>query len=110
MRDTTVALRPNIEFGGQADLRSGGWLRPYGSLGVSFLSDDAFMSNANFRGVQGNVDDFRTRSHITSVLGEAGVGVQLMTGKGYELTAEYQARFGSHFVSHQGSARLSVRF
>lgn len=110
MRDTTLALRPNVEFGARVDLASGGWLRPYGSLGVTLLSDDALSTQANLRGLDGVVSDFRTTSHMTRVLGDAGVGIHLMTGKGYELTAEYQAQFGRNVVSHQGSARLAVRF
>ncbi|WP_371820328.1 autotransporter outer membrane beta-barrel domain-containing protein [Verticiella alkaliphila] len=110
LSDTTVALRPNVEFGARLDLASGGWLRPYGSLGVTVLSDDTLSGQANLRGLDGVVADFRTTSHMTRVLGDAGVGVHLMTINGYEVTAEYQAQFGRHFVSHQGSARFAKRF
>ena len=109
MSKTLLALSPNVEIGGRFDLDGGRWLRPYGTLGVTLLSDDHFTGLASFQG-SGGLGLFATGSRIPDKLGEAGLGLQIGLGGGVELTGEYQAHVGDRFLSHLGTARLSVRF
>ncbi len=109
MSKALVAFSPNVEIGGRFDLEDGLWVRPYGTLGVTILSDDHFTGYASLQG-SGPLGLFATSSRIPDKVGEAGLGLQMSFGGGIELTGEYQAHVGDRFLSHLGSARLSVRF
>ncbi|KMO36289.1 heme utilization protein [Methylobacterium variabile] len=106
---TLVAFSPNVEIGGRIDLDAGRWIRPYGTLGVTLLSDDHFTGIASFRG-SGGLGAFATSSRIPDQLGEAGLGFQIGLGNGIELTGEYQAHVGDRYLSQTGTARMQVRF
>lgn len=106
---TLFAFSPNVEIGGRFDFDGGRWLRPYGTLGVTLLSDDHFTGLASFQGTGLN-GLFATSSRIPDTVGEAGLGFQIGLGGGVELTGEYQAHVGDRFLSHLGTARLAVRF
>lgn len=104
-----AAVSPNGEIGGRIDLEGGRWLRPAGTLGMVVLSDDHFTGRASFPGT-GALGRFATESSIPDRLGEAGLGLQISLGNGVEVTGEYQAQVGDHFVAQSGTARLQVRF
>ncbi len=106
---TLVAFSPTVEIGGRIDLDGGRWIRPYGTLGMMVLSDDHFTGRASFQGT-GALGRFATESSIPDRLGEAGLGLQLSLGNGVEVTGEYQAQVGDHFVAQSGTARLQLRF
>ncbi|WP_267356588.1 MULTISPECIES: autotransporter outer membrane beta-barrel domain-containing protein [unclassified Methylobacterium] len=106
---TLVAFSPNVEIGGRIDLEGGRWIRPYGTLGLMVLSDDRFTGRASFQGT-GALGRFATESSIPDRLGEAGLGLQISLGNGVEVTGEYQAQVGDHFVAQSGTARLQMRF
>lgn len=106
---TLLAFTPTVEIGGRIDLDGGRWMRPYGTLGVTFLSDDHFIGRASFQGT-GALGLFSTESSIPDRLGEAGLGLQISLGGGVEVTGEYQAQVGDHFLAQSGTARLQLRF
>lgn len=106
---TLLAFSPNVEIGGRIDLEGGRWIRPYGTLGVTILSDDHFTGRASFQGT-GALGLFATQSSIPDRLGEAGLGLQLSLGNGVEVTGEYQSQIGAHFLAQSGTARLQLRF
>lgn len=68
---TLVAFSPMMEIGGRIDLDGGRWVRPYGTLGVTLLSDDHFTGKASFNGT-GALGLFATESSIPDRLGEVG--------------------------------------
>ncbi len=98
-----------VEIGGRVDPDGGRWIRPYGTLGGTFLSDDHFIGRASFQGT-GALGLFSTESSILDRLGEAGLGLQISLGGGVEVTGEYQAQVGDHFLAQSGTARLQLRF
>ena len=106
---TLAAFSPMLEIGGRIDLDAGRWIRPFGTLGVTFLSDDHFTGKASFQGT-GALGLFATESAIPDRLGEVGLGFQVSLGGGIELTGEYQGQVGDHFLSHSGTARMQLRF
>ncbi|KAA0123607.1 autotransporter outer membrane beta-barrel domain-containing protein [Methylobacterium sp. P1-11] len=106
---TLVAFSPMLEIGGRIDLDEGRWIRPYGTFGVTLLSDDHFTGKASFQGT-GALGLFATESAIPDRLGEMGLGFQISLGGGIEVTGEYQGQVGDHFVSHAGTARMQLRF
>ncbi|MCJ2141575.1 autotransporter domain-containing protein, partial [Methylobacterium sp. E-066] len=106
---TLVAFSPMLEIGGRIDFDDGRWIRPFGTFGVTLLSDDHFTGKASFQGT-GALGLFATESAIPDRLGEAGLGFQVSLGGGIEVTGEYQAQVGGHFLSHAGTARMQLRF
>ncbi|GGC69935.1 hypothetical protein GCM10010994_30650 [Chelatococcus reniformis] len=105
---TLYSVSPNVEIGGRFDLASGYWLRPFGTVGFTLLSDDGFVGLA---ALQGNVDGaFATTSRVPDRLLDVGLGVQIASGTGLEFTAEYQAHTGRDYLAHTGTARLAWRF
>ncbi|MGU3287938.1 autotransporter outer membrane beta-barrel domain-containing protein [Methylobacterium mesophilicum] len=106
---TLVAFSPMLEIGGRIDLDEGRWIRPFGTLGVTLLSDDHFTGKASFQGT-GALGLFATESSIPDRLGEMGLGFQISLGGGIEVTGEYQGQVGDHFLSHAGTARMQLRF
>ncbi|MDH2309832.1 autotransporter outer membrane beta-barrel domain-containing protein [Methylobacterium brachiatum] len=106
---TLVAFSPMLEIGGRIDLDEGRWIRPFGTLGVTLLSDDHFTGKASFQGT-GALGLFSTESAIPDRLGELGLGFQISLGGGIEVTGEYQGQVGDHFLSHAGTARMQLRF
>ncbi|MCJ2123193.1 autotransporter outer membrane beta-barrel domain-containing protein [Methylobacterium sp. J-077] len=106
---TLVAFSPMLEIGGRIDLDDARWVRPFGTLGVTLLSDDHFTGKASFQGT-GALGLFATESAIPDRLGELGLGFQVSLGGGIEVTGEYQGQVGDHFLSHAGTARMQLRF
>jgi uncharacterized protein with beta-barrel porin domain len=104
-----VAFGPAMEIGGRIALEGGRWIRPYGTLGMMVLSDDHFTGRASFPGA-GPLGRFATESAIPDRLDEAGPGLQISLDPGGEVTGEYQAQVGDHFVAQSGTARLQLRF
>jgi len=106
---TLVAFSPMLEIGGRIDFDDGRWIRPFGTFGVTLLSDDHFTGKASFQGT-GALGLFSTESAIPDRLGELGLGFQISFGGGIEVTGEYQGQVGDHFLSHAGTARMQLRF
>lgn len=109
-RKTLFSVNPNVEVGGRFDLGGGTWMRPYASLGFTLLSSDKFTMQSSFRDDPVGLGAFRTVARIPDKLVDIGLGLQLSSGRGFELTAEYQSQLGKDYVSQTGSARLSWRF
>ncbi|MBB2961145.1 autotransporter outer membrane beta-barrel domain-containing protein [Methylobacterium sp. R2-1] len=109
LHKSLFAFSPNVEIGGRYDIDAESWIRPYGKLGITMLSDDKFVGRASFQGSNG-LGLFSTASRIPDLVGDAGLGVQVKFGAGVELLGEYQSQVGDHFFSHTGSVRLQARF
>lgn len=110
-RKTVLSVSLNPEIGGRFDLANGYWLRPYGSVGFTLLSDDNLVTRVSFQGVPTEFfSTFSTTSRIPDRLLDLGLGLQVSPGSGLEFTAEYQSQLGKDYISQGGAARLSWRF
>jgi len=107
--DWTFALSPAVEFGSRIDVAEG-WLRPYGSVGVTYLLDDQVHQNFVFGGENGDGFEFVSTSAAPDLLVDVGVGLQLYVNDRYELRGEYNAQIGDNFLGQEGSVRFSVKF
>ncbi|MGV6871972.1 hypothetical protein ACUSIJ_04680 [Pseudochelatococcus sp. B33] len=107
---TVYSFTPNLEIGGRFDISDGVWLRPYGTVGFALLSHDKHTLRANLLDDLGRVDTFETSAYMPDKLVDFGIGVQIFSDKGVDFTTEYKATKGRHYLSHTGSAKLSVRF
>ncbi|MBS7696485.1 MULTISPECIES: autotransporter outer membrane beta-barrel domain-containing protein [unclassified Chelatococcus] len=105
-----VAFTPAVEIGGRVDLSPTMWLRPYASVGVSFLAKDSMRVGVGFTDSLVPVQDFVTEVAMPGRLVNLTAGAQLFSGEGYDLRAEYKAGIGDKYLSQEVSARLSIPF
>jgi hypothetical protein len=108
--DLIFAASPNIEVGGRLDLSEQLWLRPYASVGVTFLTDDEFVSRVRLQGSTDPSGGYDSSARLPNFLGDVSGGVQIFSSSGYELKAEYKAQFGDNYLGQEGSLRFAVRF
>ncbi|MFA5488945.1 MAG: autotransporter outer membrane beta-barrel domain-containing protein, partial [Candidimonas sp.] len=104
----TATLTPTLEVGGRVFLK-GGVLRPYFSVGASWMSDSSWVVDAHLQGDPLR-ESFRLRTSLPKAMGEVKAGVELVSGGGYEVKAEYDLRFAKGYVSRTGMLRMAVRF
>lgn len=109
LNDWTFALSPAVEVGTRIDIPEG-WLRPYGSVGITYLLDDQVEQNFVFGGENGDGFEFVSTSAAPDLLVDVGVGLQLYVNDRYELRGEYNAQIGDNFLGQEGSVRFSVKF
>lgn len=107
---TIYALSPNVEIGTRFDIAPDYWIRPYGTIGFTLLSHDTVSSRASLQGASIEAGSFETVSPLPHQLFDVGAGVQIYAAEGIDFTAEYKASKASGYLSHTGSAKLSVRF
>ncbi|OZB05238.1 MAG: hypothetical protein B7X67_12455, partial [Rhizobiales bacterium 39-66-18] len=110
LKEWTLAFSPAVELGARIDLGPDYWLRPYGSVGVTFLSNDSLAFQSRLAGAAPSVPSFTNSVPLPATLLDVTAGLQLVNAKGYEVRAEYKAQTGNDFLAQELSARLSVPF
>ncbi|MEP9375285.1 hypothetical protein ABLE91_01130 [Aquabacter sp. CN5-332] len=104
------AFSPNVEIGGRFDLSPSLWLRPHGSVGMTFFAKDSMPIGVSLSDADDAIGDFMTEVTMPSTLVNLAAGVQLFDTKGYEVRAEYKADIGDNYLSQELSARFAVQF
>ncbi|WP_421566456.1 autotransporter outer membrane beta-barrel domain-containing protein [Ochrobactrum sp. EDr1-4] len=107
--DWTFALSPAVELGTRIDVAKG-WLRPYGTVGFTYLHDEQMSQNFLFGGENGDGFAFVSTSAAPEFLVDVGLGLQLYVDERYELRGEYNAQIGDNFLGQEGSVRFAVKF
>lgn len=110
MNEWTVALSPSIEPGTRVDLGQHGWLRPYVSLGATFLNNRGLESEVSFTDGLGRGLQFRSSSALPHRMLNLGAGLQLFKEGSYELRTEYKAQFGKDYRHQELSLRAAIPF
>ncbi|VVE47736.1 outer membrane autotransporter barrel domain-containing protein 8 [Pandoraea iniqua] len=104
---TTAVLSPAVEVGGRFDYR-GVTLRPYLSLGMSFASKGDVSTEVSL--VQFPSAPFVISSSQPRAYGNFAVGVELLSGKGLEMRAEYSLRTAPSQTVQSAALRLAKHF
>ncbi|NYT67628.1 autotransporter outer membrane beta-barrel domain-containing protein [Pusillimonas noertemannii] len=104
----SVMLTPAVEIGGRIETRHG-TLRPYVSLGASWMSDNSWNVAARLQG-DPLQERFDLVTRLPRVQGEAKAGLELISGKGFEIKADYELRFAKRYVNQTGILRMAVHF
>ncbi|MCB4767872.1 hypothetical protein LGR54_04585 [Ancylobacter sp. Lp-2] len=107
---TSVALSLMMEVGGRVTLDSGMTLRPYATVGVSYLPDNTHTFESSFVNATTDNGTFSTYVDTPEVLGRIDLGVQLYHANGFEMRFGYAADFGDSYLSQTASARLAYHF
>ncbi|MFC3638907.1 autotransporter outer membrane beta-barrel domain-containing protein [Camelimonas fluminis] len=110
LREWTVAVSPAVELGVRADLEPGSWLRPYVSLGATWLSDTGLSTRASFVDGFSEGPGFTSTSELPRYLLDVGAGVQFFRKGGFELRGEYKAQIGKDYLSHRAGVRAAIHF
>lgn len=110
MREWTVAVSPAVELGIRADLEPGSWLRPYLSLGATWLSDTGLSTRASFVDGFSEGPAFTSTSELPRYLLDVGAGIQFFKQGGFELRGEYKAQIGKDYLSHRAGVRAAIHF
>ncbi|WP_157792858.1 autotransporter outer membrane beta-barrel domain-containing protein [Bordetella genomosp. 8] len=110
LRQWTFAISPMIEVGTRVDAGRFGWLRPFVSVGGTFLNNSGSRSKVSFSEGEGDGITFTSKSSLPDRMLNLGAGVQLYAKDKYELRMEYQAQLASHFTNQELSLRGAYRF
>ncbi len=110
MKEWSVAVSPTLEAGTRVDLGRYGWLRPYVSVGATFINNRSLDSDVSFSDGTGKGITFTSSSSLPERLFNVGAGVQLYAQDKYELRAEYRAQLASEFRNQELSLRVAMRF
>jgi outer membrane autotransporter protein len=108
--DFAVSGTVGAAFGTSFGIGNGMTLKPFVSAAVEFAGDTDWKTSARFVGESGTVDPFTTQTRSPGTFGRFGIGADLASGPGFDLTLSYNPEVGSHYVTQQGVARLTYRF
>ncbi|TFL13429.1 autotransporter outer membrane beta-barrel domain-containing protein [Pusillimonas caeni] len=110
MKEWSVAVEPTIEAGTRINLGKYGWLRPYASVGATFINNKGMNSEVTFSENGGRGITFSSTSTLPHRMFNLGAGLQLYAQDKYELRAEYKGQMASGFRNHELSLRASIPF
>ncbi|WP_156414135.1 autotransporter outer membrane beta-barrel domain-containing protein [Bordetella sp. N] len=110
MSQWAVAITPTIEAGTRIDAGRYGWLRPYASVGASFLNSSGSNSSVSFSENGSDGISFTSKAALPDRLLNLGAGLQLFSKNKYEVRAEYLAQMGKHFTNQELSLRMAYSF
>lgn len=110
MKEWSVAFEPTIEAGTRVDLGGYGWLRPYVSLGATFINNKGLNSTVSFSDNGRPGVTFNSTTALPTRIFNVGAGVQLFAEDKYELRAEYKAQMATGFRNQELSLRVAIPF
>jgi outer membrane autotransporter protein len=106
----SAMLSPSIEVGGRYDLSNGTTVRPFASVGVSFLANGNWASKLRLSEMPGSLPAFTVSTDMPKVYGNLTAGVELLGSRRYELKAEYGLHAATHYVDQSATLRLAYHF
>ncbi|TCO80497.1 outer membrane autotransporter protein [Plasticicumulans lactativorans] len=107
---TTWIATPMVEIGGRVALDEHLVLRPYVSVGVSFLSNDAWTQRARLTAAPPGAGSLTTTIPHDRTVGRVSAGMQLYTRDAFDLRLQYDGEFSDSRTTHGGSLVASYRF
>ena len=104
----TVMISPQVEA--SQTYESGDYLiRPYASLGASWMSNKNWTSRMQLQG--GSSTDWITmKSDLPNLVGNAKVGINVMHAKGVDVNLEYAHQWGKRYRSSTGWLKVGYKF
>ncbi len=110
MREWTVAFEPTLEVGARVNIEGHGWLRPYASVGATFIGGNGLSQNVTFSDGGDSGLAFTSTTDVPDTLFDIGAGVQFMANDKYELRGEYKAQIADDYLGQEVSLRMAIRF
>lgn len=106
----TIALGPHLEVGARYDLPDGSVLRPYGTIGATWYSNNTWDVTASLLNAPLGTGNFSMVVALPDWLADVTLGLQWSSKDRIDLRVSYEGVVGNDFTSHAGSLRFSVRF
>ena len=100
-----IGITPALEIGGRYDVGPATILRPYASVGVSFLPDSSMPVSGSIGGTS-----FAGTLYGPNVITTVEAGLQLYEVKAWELKAEYRLVTAGSFLSQSAGLRAAKHF
>ena len=110
MQAWTVAFEPAVEIGARVNLGDYGWLRPYATVGATFIGGSGLTQDVAFSDGGGQGINFTSTSNMPDRLLDLGAGLQFFTKDKYELRGEYKAQIADDFLNQEIGLRMAIRF
>ncbi|WP_459675840.1 hypothetical protein [Acidisoma sp. 7E03] len=107
---TTLGISPNVEIGGRVDRGPDWTLRPYATIGATFLSNANWTTEASLEGAPSGSARYSTSTPLPSAFANVGLGLQLLRGQRYELRAELMTHVSPNYLSESGNLRFAYHF
>jgi uncharacterized protein YhjY with autotransporter beta-barrel domain len=107
---TSVALSAMMEVGGRINLDEQTTLRPYASVGVSYLPDNTRAIEASFANETVFNGTFFDYIETPEFLGRIDLGLQIYRVEDFELKVGYTADIGASYLSQSATARFAYHF
>lgn len=104
--ETLFSVSPSVEVGG--DYQLGGFnIRPFASIGASWLSEDEVRTTAGLQGLAGT---FTTAVETDSLFADVAVGATIFSDNGLTTRISYKGAFSDTTESHTGTLKLQWSF
>lgn len=107
--ETIFSGGPAVEIGATI-MAQGLTFRPYAKFGVTFLSEDAFATQARFAAAPASIAPFTITSRFDDVFAGVSAGVQWFSASGINLRLNYDGRFGDSSEQHGVDAKLTFNY
>jgi outer membrane autotransporter protein len=107
---TVFSATPMVELGTQYGNPNGTLYRPYIRGGATFFDDADFAVLASFEGAPSGVGSFRIATSTDDVVGNVGVGLDVIGVEGASFRLYYEGRFGDTVADHAGGIKGSWPF
>lgn len=107
--ETVFSLSSSTEIGTEIVLESGGIVRPYVRLGMTWYDTDTFFTQASFADLPGS-SPFTIATTTDDVLTNFSAGVDFLDTAGTVLRLQYDGQYGDDTTAHAGTAKFSVNY
>jgi outer membrane autotransporter protein len=108
--ETVFSATPMLEFGTEFGVAGGTLVRPYIRGGATLFDDPDFVLLASFEGAPSGVGPFRIAAATDDVVGNVGVGVDVIGADGASFRLYYDGRFGDTVEEHAGGIKATLPF
>ncbi|MEB3362036.1 MAG: autotransporter outer membrane beta-barrel domain-containing protein, partial [Synechococcaceae cyanobacterium] len=108
--NTSLAITPMLEFGGQSKLDPTTVLRYFLGVGLSYRPGVNGAMNSRFSQASPAEGSFQLYSQVPEVVGRFNLGLQLFSAQGLDLRLEYDLSVGGNYLSQVPTAKLTYRF
>jgi len=107
--DWILSAAPALEIG--ARLPSGtAFARPFIRAGAVFYDERDWTVEARLAGTSDALEPFEAAASLPEVAAQVGLGMEMVSGGGFEFRLEYAGEFAKDYSSHSGFAKVGYRF
>jgi outer membrane autotransporter protein len=107
---TSFGFSPNVEIGTHLKVGDAWTIRPFASVGATFLTSSKWVTEATLAGAPLGVGSFSSVTDLPNAMADLGFGVQVLNRNGLELRAELSSQISPNYLGEAGTLRLAYHF